>query len=237
MLQEKHRINASEVGPSRCLSFSSLLSLLEAISINDVVRGGLSKEKTLEKGLLWVISRLSIHISRLPVYDEPIVIESFALKRLRNFFLRGYRILSSEGELLIEGQGIWALIDAKSRKVIDPTTNHIRIREASIPKGYSPDSFSFMPHAYSSLVKEKKRQVLESELDINSHLTNTRYGCWFVDEVGEQNYLKAKTITISFTEEATLGEEISLFVKESEDHLLFEGKKEDKPLFYIETSF
>jgi medium-chain acyl-[acyl-carrier-protein] hydrolase len=237
MLIEKHRIEASEVGPSRCLSFSSLLSLIEGISIKDVIRGGLPKEKTLDLGFLWVISRLSLHINRLPSYDEDIVVESFALNRLRSFFLRGYRILSNKGEILLEGEGIWALISKESRKVIDPVAHHLRIRQAKIPANYSPSSFSFAPSCPASTIKTATRQVLESELDINNHLTNTRYGAWFIDEVGEETYLKAKQLIIGFYEEATLGEEISLSLKKDEDHLLFEGKEKEKPLFYIDASF
>lgn len=237
MLEEKHRINANEVGPSRRLSFSSLLSLIEAISIDDVVRGGLTKEKTLDKGYLWVISRLSLHIASLPIYDEDIIIESFALTRMRNFFLRGYRLLSSKGEVLVTGEGIWALIDKETRKIIDPVTNKIRIRQAHLPPRYSPSDFSFMPFSISSIQKQVKRQVNESELDINNHLTNTRYGDWFIDEIGENTYLRAKQLTIAFYQEATLGETISLEVKKDEGRVIFLGNKEQKPLFYIGASF
>lgn len=85
MLQKKFTIAASDCSASKEWKLSSFLKAVEEISIADVIRGGLTKDRTLERGLLWVISAMSFRFESYPKYDDAVVLETFALPRMRCF--------------------------------------------------------------------------------------------------------------------------------------------------------
>lgn len=233
MQKEKLKILASSTGSKRTLTLEGFLKLIEEISISDVIRGGLTKDKTLDKGFLWVISRLSFHIRRVPLYDEETTLESFALPRLRSFFPRGYRLLDKEGNILIEGEGIWALLDEKTRQIIDPTKEGISIRKSNTPPGFNPAGFSFIDKPVVGESHLSHREVLESEIDLNGHLTNARYGDWFIDAFKDDVFPSLSTLSFAFYKEIHSNMEISLKRTSDGKRLSLEGSSLEGPLFCI----
>jgi len=56
------KILSSDCDRFQHLRLSRLFSILQEISIADVERVGLTRDKTLDKGMLWVISRMRLEI-------------------------------------------------------------------------------------------------------------------------------------------------------------------------------
>jgi acyl-ACP thioesterase len=77
-----------------------------------------------------------------------------------------------------------------------------------------------------------------SELDLNGHMTNTRYADWFVDLFAEE--LKAKNLAsfnLAFKEEAKEGEVLSLGFGEKDDKAYLVGSSNGHDVFQISASF
>lgn len=236
MLQKKFTIAASDCSASKEWKLSSFLKAVEEISIADVIRGGLTKDKTLERGLLWVISAMSFRFESYPKYDETAVLETFALPRMHRFFPRAYVLYGKDGRIIASGTALWCLIDAETRSSIDPTAYGIRILPAKKASDYHWDLSDFAFPRNMEKTQEETRTVRYSDLDLNGHMTNYRYADWFEDVFQEESgSLKdTESFRIAFHKEAVLGEPVRLsFGKEKPSVLSLEGFQGQSKIFEI----
>jgi medium-chain acyl-[acyl-carrier-protein] hydrolase len=228
------RILASDCDTKRRYKLSSLLRSLEEISIEDTTRLHMGREKTLDKGLLWVISRLSIKINELPKYDEVVKLITYPEKREHVLFPRYYVLKSPLGKTYLEAEALWTLIDAKTRKPVNPLDYGILIRGFAFKK-----ESEILPVVTPLPISQTlSRTVLYSELDLNGHLTNTRYADWFVDAFTDE--LKEKDLSsfnILFRQEATEGETLELGLGKQESKAYLVGKRQGEDVFAISASF
>ncbi|MCI5452560.1 MAG: thioesterase [Mollicutes bacterium] len=198
-------LKTAECDPRQEIRLSSLVRLMQEAAIHAVEDLGYDHTKTLDRGLLWVIGKQYFQIARMPRYDEEIEVQTYPGKRLMSFFLRHYRILSSNGEVLVKGVAVWTLIDKKSRKMINPSHYGIEIPCDSMEGQIEfPPSYSFQ----EELPLEAKIEATYSRCDLNGHLNNTFYfDC--VQDLIPIDYLKSHecvSINVSYKKEIPLGE-------------------------------
>ncbi len=164
-------LGSEHVDCFRRLRTSTLFELLQTASIRHTEALGIGRDKTLDKGLLWVIARQYVLIDRMPVYDERITLRSWPGETMRVLFPRYYEILSERGEPLVRGSAVWSLMDSETRTTAFPDEYGVEIagvetgRElpylTKIQATQTPDHFDFtVPYSY---------------VDLNGHMNNTRY--------------------------------------------------------------
>ena len=164
-------LGSEHVDCFRRLRTSTLFELLQTASIRHTEELGMGRDKTLDKGLLWVIARQYVLIDRMPVYDERITLRSWPGETMRVLFPRYYEILSESGETLVRGSAVWSLMDAETRTTAFPDEYGVEIagvetgRElpylTKLQTTETPNGFDFIvPYSY---------------VDLNGHMNNTRY--------------------------------------------------------------
>ena len=171
VFREERLLRSKDVDLYRRLRLSRLFELLQEASIRHTEELGMGREKTLDKGLLWVVTMQRCEIARMPVYDERITLRSWPGETMRVLFPRYYEILSESGETLVRGSAVWSLMDAKERTTAFPDEYGIEI--AGVETGRelpyltrlktieTPNRFDFVvPYSY---------------VDLNGHMSNTRY--------------------------------------------------------------
>ena len=67
--REEILLRSKDVDLFRRLRLSRLFELLQEASIRHTEQLGMGREKTLDKGLLWVVTMQRCEISRMPEYD------------------------------------------------------------------------------------------------------------------------------------------------------------------------
>jgi medium-chain acyl-[acyl-carrier-protein] hydrolase len=228
------RLLASDCDAERRVKLSALLRSIEEVSIADTTRLHMGREKTLDKGLLWVIGRLSLKINELPHYDDAVRLITYPEKREHVLFPRYYVLKSPLGKTYLEAEALWTLIDIHTRKPVNPKDYGILIRAFPFKK-----ENEILPIVQPlPIEKTLTRKVLYSELDLNGHMTNTRYADWFVDLFAEE--LKAKNLAsfnLAFKEEAKEGEVLSLGFGEKDDKAYLVGSSNGHDVFQISASF
>ncbi len=148
-----------------------MFELLQTASIRHTEALGMGREKTLDRGLLWVVARQYAAISRMPRYDEHITVRSWPGETMHVLFPRYYEILGQNGETLVRASALWSLIDRETRKTVFPEEYGVEIagvetgREAPYLTKLAvldmPNRFAFtVPYSYA---------------DLNGHMNNTRY--------------------------------------------------------------
>lgn len=164
-------LGSEHVDCFRRLRTSTLFELLQTLSIRHTEELGMGRDKTLDRGLLWVIARQYVVIERMPVYDERITLRSWPGETMRVLFPRYYEIASEAGETLVRGSAVWSLMDAETRTTAFPDEYGIEIagvetgRElpylTKVKATGTPNAFDFVvPYSY---------------VDLNGHMNNTRY--------------------------------------------------------------
>lgn len=164
-------LRSKDVDLHRRLRTSRLFELLQEASIRHTEQLGMGRDKTLDKGILWIVGLQRAEIRRMPVYDEQIVLKSWPGKTMHLFFPRYYQMETASGELLLRASALWTLVDEKTRKVVFPEKYGVIIEgeftgeEIGLPA--SPRRMD--------TVESVPFRVPFSYVDLNGHMNNTRY--------------------------------------------------------------
>lgn len=221
---------------TRRLRMSDLFRLLEEASIAHTEELGCTRDKTLDRGLLWIITRQLVEIDEMPAYDEEIIVRSWQGDMQHVFFPRFYEI-ERAGNVLIRGQALWMLMNEADRSMVMPEDYDIFIPGR-------PDAEDMMLPA---IVVPKDIEVSESiplvtrfsQVDINGHMNNTRYFDIIDDALwGSGDPVRVpKSVLANYLSELRLGEGFTLNEFRDGDTLYFEGSSEEKPYFRVKITY
>ena len=240
--EKKILIRSEQVDMTRKLRISELFRLMEEASIAHTEQLGCTMAFTLDRGLLWIITRQQAEIRELPAYDEEIVVRSWQGDMMHVFFPRFYEICRGD-EVLVRGQALWMLIDEKTRDMIMPEEYGIEIPgrpgsdDMMIPAVTIPASAG-EPFAREELVTRF------SQVDINGHMNNTRYFD-IIDDALRADAAKAappapRKILANYLSELRLGDRFTLSgyrqTGQNGETLYFEGMG-DKPMFRVRLDY
>lgn len=171
VFEKEYTIQSCDVNASRVLKTSKMFEIFQDIATQHCTAMGYGTDKTLYRGLLWVITTQSASISRMPSYEETVVIRTWAGKTMHVLFPRYYSIQTPGGEHLVDVSSLWALIDEKERSIAFPGRHDIRV-EGTVT-GEEPA----LPKAPAALPISSERDfaVPYSYTDLNGHMNNVRY--------------------------------------------------------------
>lgn len=224
------KLLAEHVDSKQNLRVSTLLHFAQEMAIAHTEALGMGRKMTLDRGFLWIICKERFVIHRMPKYDEEITLISSPGKTLHFFFPRRFKILDKQGNVLVEGNAIWALIDEKTRGFIDPSEQGIHIEGEDCK-----DDLNMM-----MVIKpaEKQRNVYlkatYSKADLNGHLNNAYYLDFAQDQI-PLSYLvehDVKEIQLMFKKEIKLGQKVKVNISENEDDFNFISKSFSLKLRY-----
>ena len=203
--QKTVRLRNADVDMHRRLRTSTLLTMLQEAAIAHVESIGMGREKTLDRGLLWIITLQRLSVRRMPVYDETFTISCWAGRTMHVLFPRYYRLTGENGELLAEGSAYWALIDQANHELQFPDAWGITIPgtvtglESPLPRA---------PRALA-LTENAAFTVPYSYIDLNHHMNNVRYVDLAENTIPcEAHDHSLKSLEIEYSSEARLGQTI-----------------------------
>ena len=225
--EEALTIGSSHVNVNRILRTSTLLRLLQDISTAQTEMLGVRRDKTLDRGLLWVVSRQYLEISRMPAYGEQVLLSTEPSKIMHLFFPRFYYVCGALGEQLISGEALWLLMKEDTRTAVVPPPADIRI--SGVRKATHVLSGSLRPPEGLHLLGESTYCARFSQLDFNGHIGNTHYFDIIEDLLPAADTANTpKKIQAEYRAEILPGEEIRILFSSDGDRLrYFEGISED----------
>ena len=206
--EKAYQLKSSDVNRWQRLRTSVLMRWLQEAAIAHTEELGMGRDKTLDRGILWIVSLQRTEILRMPVYDEKIIVRSWPGKTMHVFFPRYYELVSEDKqETLVRASALWMLLDEKTRRFVFPDTYGIVIegcmtgREAALPA--SPKSLP--------LTEEKRFAVPFSYVDLNGHMNNTKY-CDLADDLlpFEKEGQLLKMLSAEYLHEIREGQDVRL---------------------------
>ena len=227
--EKKYIIESHDVDMHRKLRLSQLFTFMQEAAIHHTEELGAGRDKTLDKGFLWVVTMQYADIRRLPEYDESITVRSWPGETMHVMFPRFYEIDDEKGETIVTGSALWMLMDMKDRKMIFPDEHGISIdarntgHDPALPKPLRPleceDEFSFhVPYSYT---------------DINGHLSNTRYFDIAEDLLDESEIGRISHAAVEYSNEARYRDDIDIGIHKEKEQLYLSGNREGKKLFRL----
>lgn len=232
--EKRLRLRSCDVDMHRRLRLSGLFSLIQEAAIAHTEQLGMGRERTLDKGLLWIVTLQSAQITRMPAYDETIVLHSWPGKTMHLLFPRYCAIDTTAGEPLIRASALWALIDAGTRKLVFPERYGIAID--GVVTGEEID----LPTAPRPIECTERRDftVPFSYVDLNGHMNNTRYFDLAEDclpDAAAGRPLRA--VGTEFSREARFGETLPLRWGREGGRWFFTGGADDALLFRMSLTY
>lgn len=231
--REEILLRSKDVNLYRRLRTSRLFELLQEASIRHTEQLGMGRDKTLDKGILWVVGLQRAEIRRMPVYDETVVLKSWPGEMMHVFFPRYYQMETVSGEILVQASALWTLVDSKTRRMVFPQQYGVVIDGVKtgeeIPLPASP--------AKLDCTQAVPFRVPFSYVDLNGHMNNTRYfdlaeDCIPCAAEGKE----LRLIQTEYTSEAPLGAELQIRWGQKENSFFLLGEAE-KPVFRMRLDY
>jgi len=222
-----YHLTNKDVNMHRNLRLQRLFEIIQDNTIRHTTKLGAGRDKTLDKGLLWVVVQQYAKIYRIPQYDEHITIESWPGETMHILFPRYFRFKDEEGNVIIEGSAIWTIINQEDRKVIFPEKYGITIptshKEKNIP----------LPKPIKShdITNNYELTIPFSYCDLNGHMSNTYYFTLLDDYTPiTRTNQPIHEITTQYSKEVHLDETIKI---STDNTSYLQGSKNDNVYFKI----
>lgn len=229
-------IASSDVDFNQNLKLSSLLRIYQDIGMVHADMLGLGKDKMLDKGLIWIISRMSTVVTRMPKYTEKVIIETAPGTPMRVIMPRFYRVLDENRNELIRSVGLWSVVDYNTRSLVDPASHNIGFEEKDIENLENTPAVAVKKLSYTECATKK---VEYSDLDLNGHMNNTKYSDVIMNvlnNTGIKNY-QIKEYNISYFKEAKHLEEIKLDYVKEDGYINVFGTIDNQKIFAGEIKY
>ncbi len=229
-----YRVSYTDADLNRRLRISRLFTLLQEVSMTHAAMLDLGDDKTLDAGILWIVTLQQASVRKMPAYGETIRIETWPGKLRHFLFPRYYRVRDAQGNILIEASSYWALMDENTRRIVFPEQYGLKPaepgEETDIPLPVSPEA----PRTEAA----GAFTVPFSYVDLNGHMNNTRYFDLAEDRMPEP--FRSRDIVLirsEYAREARLDAEIALKYETVGDTFLLAGESGGKKLFKIALSY
>ena len=190
------------------LKTSMILGFVQEVAGQHFNQIAMSYDALAEKGMLWAIIRQKIQITRLPVRNETITLETWPMPATRVAYPRSVIAYDEAGNELFRSISIWVLMDVQSRAMILPGKSGVAVpgtlrgNELAAPGSLSPRVLS----------QTRVRPVCFTDLDRNGHMNNTKYLDWIDDllpSAFHQDHIP-REITVCYLSETREGQELTM---------------------------
>ena len=206
ILHESALITSSDTDFTRNLKLSALVNMHIQIAWHHAEQLGFGFEFLHANDLIWMLSRFHLIIEAYPQWNEHLHLSTWPKGIRRLFYLRDFSTADESGNPVSKATSEWLIINRRAKR----------------PKLYNPDNNIFREnlekHAINGEVPvltfdgknkaEYSNKVVYSDIDLNQHLTTTRYIDWMMDcfEIDYFNNKYCNELVLNFIREIPFGE-------------------------------
>ena len=172
MYQKEFIVSNNDVDYRFQLKVANIFRYFQDVALFATQDMGVDSISLSKRNIDWVITRMDVEISRLPKCNEKITVCTYPGKDLAMLYPRFFLIFDENKKVIIRASSIWALINAKDRKVI--------VDREVITK-LAPETSEYELPLPSKVTASEDKMLLEtrkihySDLDFNCHMNNVHY--------------------------------------------------------------
>ena len=212
---ELYKVRSYQMDTKGRLSLTGIAGYLQESAGNHAAVNGFGYQQMLNSGLLWVLTRMKIHVHRFPIWGDELELRTWVISREKFFSRRDFEIKSKNGELLISAISGWMLIDFKKKRpqIVDSFPMNIKM----FPEKLAIKEELAKLEGLGFVNSEKHYQVKFSDLDVVQHVNNTQYQRIILDtfSTGFRNEFHVKSFEINYLAEALMDDDLIIFTGRS----------------------
>ncbi|MFC2186897.1 acyl-[acyl-carrier-protein] thioesterase [Fulvivirgaceae bacterium LMO-SS25] len=238
--QQAFTIRASEIDQYKRLRLDAFAALMQEVAWEHASLLKVGKQ-FFDENRFWVLSRLQIHVNRLPIWGEEVVLRTWPKGIDKFFALRDFEMKTREGEELVSATSAWLIMNETSRRPIRPDEIIGRLNQVANLEaiaGTAPKIESTNP----SSLRIYTRTARVSDLDMNGHVNNVTYLRWALDSLYGSDFSEAQPfmeISINYLSETFLHEVIDLSItSESKQSTVIAGisSRDQRKVFMVRVN-
>lgn len=234
-LKESYIVTSADIDFRKRLTPSNLVNIFIQIAWHHAEALNFGIDFMHKNHTVWMLSRLHIKIMQDATWNEKLEVFTWPKGINRLFYQRDFEVYNTNQEKMAAGTSEWLIIDIQARR----------------PKLFQADHHIFNPeyikHAIDSHVPVLNtpeingeiftRTVRYSDIDLNEHLTTTRYIDWMFDTF-EPEYLTSrscKELIVNFTREIPYGSPVKIVrynINDGKNYLFEFFHPEQNQLFF-----
>ena len=222
-----YSITTADTDMSARLRLGAMVNLLIQSAIGSAEKLGFGFGDLSEQNLFWVLRNLTLEIYRPVRWSEELVVETWPKDIEGILYLRDFVVRDRKGLVVARATSGWLAIDrcSKRPKRFNPEQmqyfTHLREKHAL---GYSPERLGEVAGSDEFFVTPTF-----FDIDLNRHVTSTRYIDWMVDTLPLDFLLERNPVrlSINYLKETMLGNAIKLVRYTNKPNIFeFEGINE-----------
>lgn len=206
----EYKISSADTDMFERAKLSFIVNLMIQGAIDSADKLGFGYEELRGQQLFWVLNRMTIKIFRPINWKEKVVVETWPKDVHKILYLRDFILRDEKNNELAKATSAWLALDFKTKRpkrvegIMRERLTKMRQRHAieDIPEKLSPQTDG----------DESIHKTSYFDIDLNKHLTSTRYIDWMMDtfspDFHKENY--PTKFSINFLKETMYGEMIKL---------------------------
>lgn len=215
-----------QVNPEKKLRWAALGDILQELAWKHADSRDFGQQLH-EQGRIWVLSRFSIEVKRMPVWGDVLKVHTAARGVDKLFALREFLVEDQNGEILATAMSAWILLDVATRRPLRP--------QQVLPVELFPTvvDINLLPPKIQVPANMEKGPLLEvgyADLDINHHVNNVAYIRW-IEGFCFSKHWNFAILHINYLSETHLGEQVQLSYFQEEGRVFLEGLVENRQVF------
>lgn len=180
-----------------------------------------------QRRMFWAVIRHRVQVTRLPMRDETITVETWPMPTTRVAYPRSIVAYDEKGNECFRAISLWVLMDLDSRNMILPgksgiaVSGTVRGMELAAPNSLVPKQLS----------NSRERRVCYTDLDRNGHMNNTRYLDWIDDLLPSEFHENHpfREFTVCYLSESKEQQDLTLHWEMLEEDVLQVDAHREKP--------
>ena len=204
-------ISSYHLNPRGQARLTTMANFFQEVAYHHAGELGWGYEDMKSRNVTWVLSRMRIRMTRFPVWNDRITVETWPSGAERLFAMRDFKVMDGSGEVIGIASTGWLILDIDTHRLIRPkeitdrfklVIHDVQMFDKPLDKIVVPGEVKLLAH----------HQVVYSDLDIVGHVNNVKYMEWCIDTVSkdENSEKEIRELEINFNHEALLGDRIGI---------------------------
>lgn len=231
----KYRIGPMDIGKTNEITNKGVLKVLEYAGGRHSNSVGYGINQIYDTKLSWVLLNWKVKILKRPIYDDLLIIKTWARDSNKIITYRDYEIFDESNNLLIKASSKWTLINIDTKELEKIPLDLISKLQEEGKFVFEDKNISKLKEP-SNYLLEKEYKITRKDIDVNEHVHNVNYLDIAYECLPDEEYKRKEynNIEIMYKKQIKLNNEIKcLYTKEQDTDIISIKSKDNKELHAI----
>jgi acyl-ACP thioesterase len=212
---ECFKVRSYEVDAKRRATLEVVCRYLQEAAWNHAEALGVGYRLLEKQGRLWVLSRFVLRVQAFPLWGESVTVRTWPRFAKSVFAMRDFEMMDASGRLLATAASAWLVLDTATRRPQRMDKMLSAFGPISSRRATESD-----PAKLPACPPDSPRHVQDvrySDIDVNSHVNNTRYIAWIQDLMTPEFLSKhrVRQLQVNFLGETRVGERVEIATRQT----------------------